>query len=346
MHSFSSRLLSWFEQNGRKDLPWQQQLTPYRVWVSEIMLQQTQVKTVIPYFQRFMRSFPDITSLAQAELDQVLHHWSGLGYYARGRNLHKTAKLVCHEFAGEFPEDIESIMDLPGIGRSTAGAILSLACNQRQPILDGNVKRVLCRHRAIEGWPGASATQKILWSVAEELTPTKNVAAYTQSIMDLGATVCTRSRPQCGSCPVEVDCAARAQGRVSEFPFSKKRKPLPVKHSIMLMLRNEQQALLLLKRPPVGIWGGLWSFPEAPLDVELVDWCENELGLRISVEQVHPVIRHTFSHFHLDIKPIQGTANSIMNRVLEPGATVWYNTGQPEALGLAAPVQKLMNMLV
>ena len=217
-------MIAWFAQHGRKDLPWQQDPTPYRVWVSEIMLQQTQVRTVIPYYQRFMQAFPDLRALAAAPLDQVLHHWSGLGYYARARNLHRAAQRIRDDHAGRFPEDIEVVMRLPGIGRSTAGAVLSLACGQRHAILDGNVKRVLARFHAVEGWPGKTAVLEQLWALAEAATPQRDVAAYNQAMMDLGATLCRRGTPECPSCPLQSDCRACKLGRQSEFPAPRPRR--------------------------------------------------------------------------------------------------------------------------
>ena len=242
---FHRRLLHWFRHHGRHDLPWQSPRDAYRVWVSEIMLQQTQVATVIPYFERFMARFPDLASLASADLDQVLHLWTGLGYYARARNLHRAAGVIVAEHGGRFPTDFEAVLALPGIGRSTAGAILAQACDQRHAILDGNVRRVLARHRAIEGWPGQKAVENTLWALAEELTPAEDVADYTQAIMDLGATVCTRSQPRCAACPLAEDCQARAAGRQADFPGRRPRKALPERHTRMLLLRDAEGQVLL-----------------------------------------------------------------------------------------------------
>lgn len=236
--NFAARLLRWYDRHGRKDLPWQRARTPYTVWVSEVMLQQTQVATVIPYFERFMARFPDVRTLADAPLDAVLAHWSGLGYYSRARNLHRAAQQIRDRHGGVFPEDMDAIAALPGIGRSTAGAILAQALGQRHAILDGNVKRVLTRHRAIAGWPGQSAVERRLWEIAEAETPHARVADYTQAIMDLGAMVCTRARPRCGACPVADDCAARAAGTVSRYPAPKPRKTLPVRQTRMLLVTN------------------------------------------------------------------------------------------------------------
>ncbi len=342
MTSFSKNLLGWFCKHGRKNLPWQQKPTPYRVWVSEIMLQQTQVQTVIPYFDRFMQSFPDLETLAAASLDQVLHHWSGLGYYARARNLHKAAQVICDQHAGQIPDDFEELLQLPGIGRSTAGAILSLAFQQRQPILDGNVKRVLTRYHAIEGWPGETMIQKTLWKMADQQTPQEKVAEYTQAIMDLGATVCTRSKPKCGSCPLSVDCEANKQDRQADFPTSKKKKILPVKKKIFLILKNDQNEVLLEKRPPFGIWGGLWSLPECDQEADPEAVCDQRFSCKITNQRKLKIKRHTFSHYHLEITPLLIEISDHDTVVMESDQTLWYNNNQQKHLGLAAPVASLL----
>ena len=342
---FAARLLAWFAGHGRTDPPWQREPTPYRVWVSEIMLQQTQVATVIPYFVRFTARFPDAAALSAAPLDEVLHLWSGLGYYARARNLHRAACEIRDAHGGELPRDIDTLQTLPGIGRSTAGAILSLACSQRHPILDGNVKRVLTRYHAVEGWPGESAVQRRLWGLAEAHTPHAKVDRYTQAIMDLGATLCTRSRPRCADCPVSKDCAARAAGRQADFPYPKPRRALPVRATTFLILRNEQGDVLLQRRPPSGVWGGLWGFPECPVEWDPRHWCEEKLGVGVqSLETLAP-LRHTFSHFHLDITPVHIETAAIGASVMEPGGTLWYNGNPSQAVGLAAPVSKLLTRL-
>ena len=345
---FSDRLLAWFKQHGRKDLPWQQDPTPYRVWVSEIMLQQTQVATVIPYFQRFMQRFPDIASLAAAEQDEVLHLWTGLGYYARGRNLHKAARRICAEHGGEFPADLEQVMALPGIGRSTAGAILSLALGQCHAILDGNVKRVLTRYHAIEGWPGTPAVEKTLWQLADGHTPARDSAAYTQAIMDLGATVCRRSQPRCSLCPQQQGCQALKQGLQNQLPTARPRKTLPVKYTTMLMLSNAEDRVLLQQRPPTGIWGGLWSLPqldqETPSDAQIRRWCREQLGHRVVIQERWPMLRHTFSHFHLHIEPVHLRSQGSAARVADDSAT-WLALAEPADLGMAAPVKQLLQRL-
>ncbi|MEN8215925.1 MAG: A/G-specific adenine glycosylase [Pseudomonadota bacterium] len=342
-NTFNQRLLTWFDKYGRTDLPWQIKPTAYRVWVSEIMLQQTQVNTVIPYFQRFMQRFPKVQTLATATLDEILHHWTGLGYYARARNLHRAAQQICSEYAGKLPTNLEALMHLPGIGRSTAGAILALAHGQRYPILDGNVKRVLCRYYALEGWPGETKIAAALWRLAEQNTPTKRVAAYTQAIMDLGATVCTRSRPQCVLCPINPDCAAHQNGRVGAYPTPKPRKILPVKTTTFIMLQNQLGEILLEKRPPKGIWGGLWSFPECPTAADIPTWCQQHLNSTAPKCYTWRTLRHTFTHFHLDITPVHMPIEAEACQTVALRDTDWYNTSQ--TYGLAAPVVRLVAQL-
>lgn len=342
---FSTRLLEWFDVHGRKNLPWQLDPAPYRVWISEIMLQQTQVATVIPYYLRFMDRFPDVAALADAEPDEVLHYWSGLGYYARARNLHKAARVIRDRYDGEFPLDIKAVATLPGIGRSTAGAILALSAEQHHPILDGNVKRVLSRFHAVEGWSGTPAVARRLWELAEAHTPRTRVAAYTQAVMDLGATVCTRGRPACERCPVSTGCRARALEQVARFPTARPRRALPVRAVRMLMLCNARGEVLLERRPPAGIWGGLWSFPECGLEEDMRAWCRERLRLRVGDVHEWPRLRHTFSHFHMDITPAFIRVNDADSAIMEPGNAVWYNTSKPDRRGLAAPVRKLLNQL-
>jgi len=342
---FSCAVLDWYEHCRRKDLPWQVQPTPYRVWVSEIMLQQTQVATVIPYYQRFMARFPDIHTLAQAAQDQVLHHWSGLGYYARARNLQAAAQQLVEKFDGEFPRSFDDVVALPGIGRSTAGAILALACDQYYPILDGNVKRVLTRYHAVDGWPGQARVLEQLWELAERYTPQQRTADYTQAIMDLGATVCTRSRPCCGDCPVSAGCAAHVTGKEAEYPSSRPKKTLPVRSVCMLMLCNDDGEVLLEQRPSAGIWGGLWSFPELTQADEVAAHCRDALGIHAVDFTAWPVVRHTFSHFHLDITPVVARAGADQTMVMDAPHRLWYNLAGTEERGLAAPVEKLLQRL-
>jgi len=342
---FVQRVLHWYRQSGRKDLPWQQDITPYRVWVSEIMLQQTQVATVIPYYGRFTRRFPDLPSLAMATLDEVLHHWSGLGYYARGRNLHLAARQIMEQHDGRFPEGLEQAMALPGIGRSTAGAVLSLALGQHHPILDGNVKRVLTRCFAVEGWPGRSAVQKRLWELSERLTPERNPGRYNQAMMDLGAGPCNRSRPACADCPLMDLCQAFHESDPLHYPTSKPRKALPVKLVRMLLLRDGSDRLLLERRPPSGIWGGLWSLPECAQDEEPQVWSRDHLGLETQMLNQWAPLRHTFSHYHLDIHPLEMQVENSANCMMEGGSRVWYNTACPDRRGLPAPVEKMIRRL-
>ena len=342
---FSRRLLPWFADHGRKDLPWQHNSAPYRVWVAEIMLQQTQVNTVIPYYLRFTERFPDLGSLAMASVDEVLHLWSGLGYYARGRNLHRAAQIIHERLQGVYPGQIDVLMSLPGIGRSTAGAILALACNRHHAILDGNVKRVLTRFHAIAGWPGKPDIESKLWSLAEQHTPRHHVAHYTQAIMDLGATLCTRANPQCDCCPLAVACSARQTDRVQDFPTPKPRKPLPVKTTTMLMIVNQQGEILLEKRPPAGIWGGLWSLPECPVADEIHEWGRRYLHNDIKVIEHWPVLRHTFSHFYLDITPVHGQLIAAHPAIMDEDHLVWYNPRHSRTRGMAAPVARLIETL-
>lgn len=330
---FNQAILQWFDQHGRKDLPWQKDINAYRVWISEIMLQQTQVKTVIPYYEKFIHHFPTIQSLAQAEQDDVLHHWSGLGYYSRARNLHKSAQTICQQYNGEMPSDPTELEQLPGIGRSTAGAIAAIAFHQHAAILDGNVKRVLARYFAIAGWPGKKPVSNQLWTLAESNTPEKRVADYTQAIMDLGATLCTRSKPQCTQCPVANGCVALESNRVTEYPGKKPKKIIPTKTTEMLIVANDQGEVLLRKRPPTGVWAGLWSLPEKE---------SLPSTFKFNFLNSWPVVRHTFSHFHLDITPTECTVKPSCV-IMEPDQWLWYDLNNPAKVGLAAPVSKLLN---
>jgi len=343
--SFSDRLLPWFDKQGRHDLPWQQKPTAYRVWVSEIMLQQTQVVTVIPYFERFTKAFPDVETLANTKLDNVLHHWTGLGYYARARNCHKTAKIIIKEYQGYFPSSLDEMMALPGIGRSTAGAILSLACEKRHPILDGNVKRVLSRYHGVEGWPGKKKTEEKLWSYAESHTPTESVRDYTQAIMDLGATVCIRRHPACEVCPLTKACFARKTERQYDFPGSKPKKIIPNRETIFAIIENVKGEVLLQQRPPAGIWGGLWCFPEFSSDESIAAKIEKQYGFNIKQQIKYKSFRHTFSHFHLMIKPVHIKLEGRVNRLNEKGLSTWLNPGKGSSLGFPAPVVSMLKDL-
>lgn len=342
--TFSKQVVDWYHKQGRKHLPWQQNKTPYRVWISEIMLQQTQVATVIPYYQRFMESFPSITDLANASEDTVLHHWTGLGYYARARNLHKAAKIMADTYKGEFPTTLDEVVALPGIGRSTAGAILSLALNKHHPILDGNVKRVLARCYTVDGYNGQAKYEKALWPITEVLTPKKSVAQFNQAMMDLGAMICTRSKPKCGECPLESGCLANSLNEQANYPQKKPKKVTPEKSTIMLIPRVSNK-VLMEKRPPSGIWGGLWCFLEVQKHSQIPALLSS-LNLKQLNQQVLPEFRHTFSHFHLDITPVVIDCEvNITKEINEKDRQQWYDLTNKASVGLAASTQKLINLL-
>ncbi len=340
--TFSSRVLDWFDQHGRKDLPWQKNPSPYRVWVSEIMLQQTQVATVIPYYQRFMQRFSSLKRLALADQDEVLHYWSGLGYYARARNLHKTAQLIHAQHRGRFPAGIEDLVALPGIGRSTAAAILSLSRGQHHAILDGNVKRVLARHQAIDGWTGEAKVMQYLWALSEDLTPSLRTADYNQAMMDLGATLCTRSKPDCGHCPVAEDCLALCEDRVMQLPTPKAKKSLPLRDTVMLVIEQEN-GILLERRPPSGIWGGLWSLPECESKDAIAQACKQRWGMQVQQLSALTPWQHTFSHYRLHVYPYAVNLLAGADRVMDDQRYIWYNSNTSQKLGLAAPVKYLFN---
>jgi len=346
LKELSRDLLSWWDKNGRKNLPWQKNKTAYRVWISEIMLQQTQVVTVIPYYEKFINRFPSIYSLATASEDEVLSYWSGLGYYARARNLHKAAKHIQQEYAGEFPSNFVDVLALPGIGRSTAGAILSLALDQQHVILDGNVKRVLSRLNEVQGWSGQSKVLEKLWDLAEIYTPQKRVADYNQAMMDLGATLCVRGKnSQCENCPLTKQCDAYSNDTVALFPQSKPKKKLPVRKTHMVLIYHKNRGVYLEKRPPVGIWGGLWSFPQCDNQQETDVWVREKLMHDITFQKTWPSIRHTFSHFHLDITPVLVNVENPKNIVMEENTSVWYKLGEQKDRGYAAPVLRLLDQL-
>ena len=344
---FQQRVLAWYHQHGRKHLPWQQDVNPYRVWISEIMLQQTQVATVIPYFERFMARFPDLTSLAMAEQDEVLSYWTGLGYYARARNLHKCAITVAESFNGQFPANVTELETLPGIGRSTAGAIASLSMGINAPILDGNVKRVLARHYAVQGWPGQTSVAKALWQLAEAHTPEQDCHFYTQAMMDLGATVCSRSQPSCNQCPLASSCAAAKQGNPEAYPGKKPKKEKPVKATTMLVVRAQTGQVLLHQRPPSGIWGGLWSLPEShpsELESNISTLLATLAPAKIANQASLPSFRHTFSHYHLDIQPLVLQLDRVPAAIGESNRR-WQLPDNTEQLGMAAPVLKILQSL-
>lgn len=341
--NFADRILTWFDQHGRKDLPWQKNKTPYRVWISEIMLQQTQVVTVIPYYQKFMTSFPDVYQLADAPEDDVLAHWSGLGYYARARNLHKAAKVLANEMNGEFPATIEGVCELSGIGRSTAAAILSISRNKQTAILDGNVKRVLGRFHAIDTWPGEKKTENAMWDLAESYMPAERCGDYTQAMMDLGATLCTRSKPQCLLCPVQIDCQALATGSPTDYPIKKPKKSIPTKHTNMLVLQNDKAEILLEKRPSSGIWGGLWSLPENQENAITLA-TEQRFNVSVETEESLTGFRHTFSHYHLEISPYKLRVKT-GNQIHETEKYQWYSLADAMTLGLPTPIRTILSSL-
>ena len=340
----ASRLLAWHARHGRHDLPWQHDRSAYRVWVSEVMLQQTQVTTVIPYFERFMARFPDVRVLADAPVDEVLHLWTGLGYYARARNLHRAAQRIRDGHGGEFPTQFEAVTALPGIGRSTAGAILAISTKQRHAIVDGNVRRVLARLFGIEGRPGERAFENALWEHAGHETPQQDVDVYTQAIMDLGATLCTRRNPDCVLCPLSAECIARATGRQHELPASRKARARPRREVVLLLAHREDGCIWLARRPDSGIWGGLWSPPEfataGAADALLPGAAEG---------QQLPAIDHAFTHFDLRIQPLLAAAPDSWQPLTGvrdgEGAGLWYNPREPARVGLPAPVASLLAAL-
>ena len=342
IRSFSTRLLRWYAHAGRKNLPWQRNISAYRVWVSEIMLQQTQVQTVIPYYRRFMRRFPSLKSLAEASLSEVIAQWAGLGYYARARNLHCTARLIRKHYRGRFPKDKNILMTLPGIGRSTAGAILALAYQQRHAILDGNVKRVLARHDDIAGWSGTATVNRALWEQADKYLPHQRIAEYSQALMDLGAMVCTKNNPQCDHCPLSDDCLAYQRGRITELPQPSPAKSKPQRHIFMLMAIYKD-SLLLERRPPSGIWGGLLSFPEMHGKIEAKAWCQRRLG---PIDRIccRPSFKHQFTHFSLNITPLEVTLEKIYPRIDEGNRLLWCKL-LSSINGVPAPVKKLIIQL-
>lgn len=340
--SFAIALLRWFDQHGRKHLPWQHPIEPYRVWLSEIMLQQTQVETVIPYFERFTTRFPNMQALAEATQDDVLHLWTGLGYYARARNLHKCAQAITEEYGGIFPSEPEALVSLPGIGPSTANAIASIAFGKASAILDGNVKRVLTRFHAVSGWPGTGKVEKQLWHMAQSHMPKERCGDYTQAIMDLGATLCTRSKPQCQACPMQHHCQAYLTNSVARYPEKKPTKASPTKATVMLILQDQNGALLIEQRPAQGIWGGLWSFLEFD-SRELAHAHASTYG-KITHSETWGLVKHVFSHYKLNITPeiVQVQRNI---QIKDNDTQRWLSPENTLSLGLAAPVKRLIENL-
>lgn len=335
--TFSERLIAWQKTAGRNHLPWQNTRDAYRIWLSEIMLQQTQVSTVIPYYHRFITRFPHVASLAEASQDEVLSYWSGLGYYSRARNLYKAAQAVAERFAGHFPTRSADLETLPGIGRSTAAAIAAFSSDERVAILDGNVKRVLARHAGISGYPGEKKVADRLWEEAEKHLPDQNMVAYTQGLMDLGSLICTRTRPQCGACPLAEDCEARQSGRTGELPTPKPRKSSPEKETVMLLIRAGNQ-WLMQQRPQKGVWAGLWSLPECATTLAANAWAQ-EIGLTVEDETTGPTFTHVFTHFRLHITP-----HLLKVAALQPAPAgyAWLSTAQALGAGIPAPVRRLL----
>ena len=339
----AAKLIAWQKKHGRHDLPWQGTRDPYAIWLSEIMLQQTQVATVIPYYNRFRARFPDLAALAAAPLDDVLKLWSGLGYYSRARNLHKAAQLVANAHGGDFPRRVEDVAALPGVGRSTAAAICVFAWGGRHAILDGNVKRVLARLRGVKGYPGEKKVADRLWQEAEQLLPRRGIEAYTQGLMDLGAGVCARGKPRCGSCPLRADCVAFKRGWVAGLPSPRPRKTVPHKRTTMLVLTRAGE-VLLEKRPPSGIWGGMWCLPEVARNSDLAAYCLKHFGTRVIEVEPMPALAHGFTHFHLDIRPLHLRVSALVPHAAEPGIT-WLPLEDARGAAIPTPVRKILARL-
>jgi len=339
--SFASRIIQWQKDHGRHTLPWQGCRDPYRIWLSEIMLQQTQVATVIPYFERFVARFPALSALAAAPEDDVLALWSGLGYYSRARNLHAAARAIVENHAGRFPVTPDAIAKLPGVGQSTAAAVAALAFGQRCAILDGNVKRVLARHGGVAGWPGDKKVESVLWRQAESHLPRTAIDAYTQGMMDLGALVCTRCQPDCPACPVNADCIAHAQSRTAELPSPRPRKSLAEKQ-VQLLLLLDRGELMLEKRPARGIWGGLWSLPELTPDADAAAYCRDRFGFIALRQQALPRFTHSFTHFKLQIQPVQ---LHLTPRHTTPPGQIWLPLADALGAALPAPVRRLVTQI-
>ncbi len=342
MEDFAQRLIAWQRRHGRHALPWQQDRDPYRIWVSEVMLQQTRVETVIPYYRRFLERFPDVASLARATLDAVLTLWSGLGYYARARHLHAAARLIVNEHSGRFPRDFAAIAALPGVGRSTAAAIAVFAYGERQAILDGNVRRVLCRVFGVEGWPGEPVVTTRLWRLAESLLPLQDLPVYTQGLMDLGALICTRARPHCDLCPM-TECIARVTGRQKELPTPRPRRDLPERHKAVLLLWHAGE-ILLERRPPTGVWGGLWGLPECEVEAGPVEAAQ-ALGCQVERVEGLPRLTHDFTHFRLVMQPWLVLVNR-PSRLAEADGRRWLSLDAALDTALPAPVRRLLSVLV
>ena len=341
--SFADRVIRWQQSHGRRDLPWQGTRDAYRIWVSEIMLQQTQVAAVIPYYARFLQRFPDVVALASSPSPDVMAAWAGLGYYSRARNLHRCAQAVVERYEGRFPTTVDALSGLPGIGRSTAAAIAAFAFGERAAILDGNVKRVFARHFGVEGHPGATAVERRLWSIAEQELPASGIESYTQGLMDLGATLCARARPRCGDCPIEVTCVAKAHGRTAELPAPRPAKARPVRHATIVIVRDDRGALLLETRPPTGIWGGLVSLPEFDAeadDEQLKSAIAERYALKVDLNERLPELRHEFSHYSLVMHPRVAAVRHALGAA--SSAWQWLEPGALQDAALPAPVKRLL----
>ena len=340
---FSNCVIAWQKRHGRHDLPWQNTRDPYRIWLSEIMLQQTQVATVIPYYARFLEKFPTLRDLAHAAEDEVLALWSGLGYYSRGRNLLRAAQIIAEKFGGEFPPSFDEILALPGIGQSTAAAICAFAFGERRAILDGNVKRVFARNFGIAGFSGDKKVETKLWNAANDALPNKNIEAYTQGLMDLGATVCLRTRPLCLACPVEDSCIAKREGRIQELPAPRPKKAVPEKSTTMLIIAHEGE-VLLEKRPPTGVWAGMWCFPELHNGANLLDTCRERYSLETTPLKPWRVLEHGFTHFKLNITPQPIAVQKKLSRAAEPGV-VWLSIDDALKAAIPKPIRVLLTKL-
>jgi len=340
---FARRLVAWQQKHGRHDLPWQRTRDAYRIWLSEIMLQQTQVSTVVPYYERFLAAFPNVAALAAAPVDRVLELWSGLGYYRRAHHLHEAARAVVARHGGSFPSDAQTIATLPGVGRSTAAAIAAFAFGERGAILEGNVKRVLARHHGIEGYPGAPKVEAKLWSIAESLLPSKDIGVYTQALMDLGAMVCTRAAPRCGDCPVAADCVALSTGRVASLPSPRPAKVRP-KRAVRVLLMEHAGTILLEKRPALGIWAGLWSLPEIDPAADVARHCKARYSANVVVGDELAPIDHGFTHYQLTMHPQRVAVRTWPSRAEAPGL-LWVTRDDALAAALPAPIRKLLENL-
>ena len=340
---FAARVVAWQRRHGRNDLPWQASRDPYRIWLSEIMLQQTQVATVLPYYERFVAAFPGVAALAAAPIDRVLELWAGLGYYRRAHHLHAAARAIVDRHGGAFPRTSEALAALPGVGRSTAAAIAAFAFGTRGAILDGNVKRVLARHRGIAGFPGEAAVERRLWTAAEALLPARGIERYTQGLMDLGATVCTRHAPRCDACPVAADCVARIEGRVDRLPSPRPRKPLPRRETRVLVIERAGE-ILFERRPPTGIWSGLWSLPELAGEDDVADALRARFGIDAGAVEALAPIEHGFTHFTLTIHPLRVAVRRVRARA-ESSGHVWLARDDALGAALPAPIKRLIRAL-